>query len=95
MLLQAEHDDEFGVDDSMDDITTTNISEQFDSLGTCYLFLSRPILTDFIYPGIDPVHDDEQDPFSHVSAASDYAPYPNKTVSRFKSFCSFFALHSF
>lgn len=39
MLLEAEHRDEFGADDSDDDITVTNIAEEFRALGTLNYFI--------------------------------------------------------
>jgi hypothetical protein len=84
MLRQAEHDDEFGVNDSFDDITATNISGEFTFLGApLFVLILQSDLHESPFTGIDATHDEDeaQDPFDHIPIHSDYAPYPNKIVS--------------
>lgn len=64
LMLQAEHEDEFGTGPTEDDITVTNIANDFRSLD----------LDD------TQDDDDIQAQFSRVPIRSDYAPYPNKTM---------------
>lgn len=46
MLLEAEHEDEFGRDDDDDDLTVPNIADEFQALGISVLIFCRHNLTE-------------------------------------------------
>ncbi|KAF8056083.1 hypothetical protein FPV67DRAFT_1732296 [Lyophyllum atratum] len=63
LMLQAEHEDEFGTGPTEDDITVTNVVNDF-----------RSLELESIHD-----EDEIQAQFNRVPVTSDYAPYPNKT----------------
>ncbi|KDR74877.1 hypothetical protein GALMADRAFT_99137 [Galerina marginata CBS 339.88] len=64
LLLQAEHEDEFGSPDDPDDLTSTNIAQAFADLDLEEMLDEEEVF----------------DYFNQVSPEHDYYPYPNKTT---------------
>jgi len=83
MLRQAEHRDEFGEDDSDDNIANElrNLGEVTKCKPSEFELICRLNLIGVEDTVVDP--DDILDYFSKIPVEKDYAPYPNKLVCRF------------
>jgi hypothetical protein len=85
LMMQAEQDDAFQVENGGDDATITNVMEDMQFLGACINILYIHCFITYLGTDINSDSDDNpgDDHFAETRFDGDYAPYPNKVVCPF------------